>query len=130
MPTTQAYLKIAFGQLYNGKLALRYGHALTDECPLCHLLDSCTHITGERKALKNLTISHHNAACQLVHMTIRNSAKGGGRPAESGYFCTVQYIGELGLGICGVVKWGWESGGLDGEDIYFGLRETREREDR
>ena len=27
-------LKFIYGQLYNGKLAMRYGHALTDECPL------------------------------------------------------------------------------------------------
>ncbi len=37
-------LKFICGQLYNGKLAKRYGHALTDECPLCHIPDSCTHI--------------------------------------------------------------------------------------
>jgi hypothetical protein len=30
-------LKFAYGQLHNGKLALRYGHAPSDECPLCRL---------------------------------------------------------------------------------------------
>ena len=40
-------LKFVYGQLYNGKLAKRYGHAPTDECPLCHKPDSCTHIAGE-----------------------------------------------------------------------------------
>jgi hypothetical protein len=71
-------LKFIHGQLYNGKLAKRYGHAPTDECPLCHRPDSCTHIARECKFHKNLTISRHNAACQLIHAAIRNSAKGGG----------------------------------------------------
>jgi predicted outer membrane repeat protein len=71
-------LKFIHGQLYNGKLAKRYGHAPTDEFPLCHRPDSCTHIAGECKAHKHLAISRHNAACQLVHAAIRNSAKGGG----------------------------------------------------
>jgi len=68
-------LKFIHGQIYNGKLANRYGHAPTDEYPLCHLLDSCTHIAGECKAHKNLSIRRHNAACQLIHAAIRNSAK-------------------------------------------------------
>jgi hypothetical protein len=71
-------LKFIHGQLYNGKLAKRYGHAPTDECPLCHRPDSRTHIIGECKAHKNLSISRHNAACQLTHAAIRSSAKGGG----------------------------------------------------
>jgi hypothetical protein len=71
-------LKFIYGQLYNGKLAKIYGHAPTDACPLCHLPDSCTHIAGECRFHKNLTISRHNAACQLVHAAIRNAAKGGG----------------------------------------------------
>ena len=70
-------LKFIHGQLYNGKLAKRYGHAPTGEYPLCHRPDSCTHIARECKANKNLTISRHNAACQLIHAAIRNSAKGG-----------------------------------------------------
>ena len=71
-------LKFVHGQLYNGKLAKLYGHAPTDECPLCHLPESCTHIAGECKFHKNLSISRHNAACQLIHAAIRNSAKCGG----------------------------------------------------
>ena len=70
-------LKIAYGQLYNGKIAKRYGHAPTDECPLCHRPDSCTHIAGECKSHTNLSISRHNEACQLIHVAIRNSSKGG-----------------------------------------------------
>ena len=40
-------LKFLYGQLYNGKLAKRYGHTPIDACPLCHIPDSCTHIVGE-----------------------------------------------------------------------------------
>ena len=32
-------LKFLYGQLYNGKLAYRYGLAPTDACPLCGLPD-------------------------------------------------------------------------------------------
>ncbi len=71
-------LKFIYGQLYNGKIVKRYGHAPTDECPLCRRPDSCTHIGGECKYHKQLVISRHNATCQLVHAAIRNSAKGGG----------------------------------------------------
>jgi hypothetical protein len=72
------FLKFLYGQLYNGKLALRYGHApATDECPLCHKPDSYTHIAGECPDHESLRISRYNAACQLVHAVIRKSAKGG-----------------------------------------------------
>jgi hypothetical protein len=77
-------LKFIYGQLYNGELAKRYGHAPTDECPLCHTPDSCTHIARECPYHKALTISRHNAACQLVHVAIRISAKGGGPPHGAG----------------------------------------------
>jgi hypothetical protein len=42
-------LKFIHEQLYNGKLAQRYGHAPTDECPFCHKPDSCTHIAGNAR---------------------------------------------------------------------------------
>ena len=71
-------LKFIHGQFYNDKLAKRYGHAPTEESPRCHRPDSCTHIEGGCKAHKNLSISRHNAACQLTHAAIRSSAKGGG----------------------------------------------------
>jgi hypothetical protein len=67
-------LKFIYGHLYNGKLAKRYEHAPTDECPLCHHPDSCTRIAGERDAHKNLSINRHNAACRLIQAAIRNSA--------------------------------------------------------
>jgi hypothetical protein len=71
-------LKFIYGQLYNGKLAMRYGHALTNECPLCHMPDSCTHIFGEYRDNEALRISRHNATCQLIHAAIRKTAEGGG----------------------------------------------------
>ena len=71
-------LNCIYGQLYNGKLANRYGHAPTDECPLCHKPYSCTYISGYCHYHKPLTCSCHYAACQLVHATIRISAKSGG----------------------------------------------------
>ncbi len=71
-------LKFVWGQLYNGKLAHRYGHAPTDACPLCGLPDSCTHIAGECDRHHPHRISRHNAACQLIHATLRKAAKGGG----------------------------------------------------
>jgi hypothetical protein len=70
-------LKFIYGQLYNGKIAKRYGHAPSDVCPLCYMPDSCTHIAGECPAHEALRIARHNAACQLIHAAIRKSAKGG-----------------------------------------------------
>ena len=72
------HLKFIYRQLYNGKLAKRYGHAPKDECPLCHLPDSCTHIPGECPNHEALRISGHNAACQLIHAAIRKKTKGSG----------------------------------------------------
>ncbi len=63
-------LQFIYGQLYNGKLPMRYGHAPTDECPLCRKTDSCTYIAGEGPFHKALTINHHNAAHQLIHAAI------------------------------------------------------------
>ena len=71
-------LKFIYGQLCNGKLAMRYGHTLANECPLCHMPDSCTHIAGECADHKAMRISRPNAACQRIHATIRKTAKGGG----------------------------------------------------
>ncbi len=63
-------LKFVYGQLYNGKLALRYGHTRTDECPLCHMPDSCTRIAGEFPDHEALRISRHNAACANYSMPL------------------------------------------------------------
>ena len=71
-------LKLIYGQLYNSKIAGRYGHAPTKKCPLCHRLDSCTHIFGECPDHEAILIGRHNAAGQLVHAAIRNTSKGGG----------------------------------------------------
>jgi len=71
-------LKFMYGQLYNCKLAKRYWHASTSECPLCNKPNSCTHIAGECKDHKALRISRHNAAYKLVHAAIRKASKGVG----------------------------------------------------
>ena len=57
---------------------MRYGHALTDECTLYHMPDSCTHIAGECPDHEAMRITNHDAACQLIHAPIRKTAKGGG----------------------------------------------------
>ena len=82
-------IKFLYGQLYNGKLAKRYGHAPTDERPLCHMPDSCTHIAGECPYHEALRIGRHNAACQLIHAAIRKTAKGGGALYSAPYLVLV-----------------------------------------
>jgi hypothetical protein len=57
---------------------MRYGHAPTDECPLCHMPESCTHIAGECPDQEALRISRDDAACHLVYAAILKTAKGGG----------------------------------------------------
>ena len=64
-------LKFIYGQVYNDKLAQRYAHGSTNECPPCHMLDFCTHIAGEFSGCEALHTNHHNAACHLVHNAIR-----------------------------------------------------------
>ena len=39
--------------------------------------ESCTHIAGECPDHEAMRISRDNAACQLIHAAIRNTAKGG-----------------------------------------------------
>jgi hypothetical protein len=68
-------LTFVWGKLYNGKLGQRNGHAPTDDCPLCGLPDSCTHIDREFKENKANFTSQHNAACQFIHATIRKATK-------------------------------------------------------
>jgi ribonuclease HI len=70
--------KYLWGQLYNGKLAHRYGHADNDLCPLrCGLSDSCTHIGGGCPKLKGSYIDRHNHACRIISNWAINSAIGG-----------------------------------------------------
>ena len=57
---------------------MRYGYALTDECPLYRMPDSCTHIAEEYPDHDALRINRHNVACQLIHAAIRKTFKGGG----------------------------------------------------
>ena len=70
-------LKFLWGQLYNGKLAHRYGHQNTSACRLCGAPDSCTHIVGACPANTPHIIKKHNAAVQLIHAMIRQASKGG-----------------------------------------------------
>ena len=70
-------LKFVYGQLYNGKLVKRCGHAPTNECPLWHNPDSCTNIAGECPYHKAFTISQHESACHLIPASIRKTVKGG-----------------------------------------------------
>ena len=58
--------KFMWGQLYNGKLAHRYGHADNDNCPLCGHPDSCTHIGSGCKKHSGLYINRHNAAVRCI----------------------------------------------------------------
>jgi len=71
-------IKFVYGQLFNGKLAKRFGQAPTDASPLCHKPASCTHIEAECVYHKALTIGRHNATCRLVHAAIQKSTKRGG----------------------------------------------------
>ena len=82
-------IQFLYGQLYNGKLDMRYGHAPTDECPLCQMPDSCTHLAGECPDHEALRISRHNAACQFVHPAICKTAKGGGAFHSAPYLILV-----------------------------------------
>jgi hypothetical protein len=68
--------KFLWGHLYNGKLALRYGHAATDACVLCKGPDSCTHIGSGCPSLKGLYINRHNAAVRLIATFLENGTKG------------------------------------------------------
>ena len=56
---------------------MRYGHAPSDECPLYHMPEFCTHFAGECPDHEALRTNRHNAACQLVHAAARKTAKGG-----------------------------------------------------
>ena len=57
---------------------MRYGHPATNECSICYMPDSCTHITKECPNHEALRISRHNAACQLILAAIRKTTKGDG----------------------------------------------------
>jgi len=57
---------------------MRYGHALTNECSLYRMPDSCTHIAGECPDQEALCVSRNNAACQFIHPAIHKTTKGEG----------------------------------------------------
>jgi hypothetical protein len=68
---------------------MRYRRAPSDACPLCHMPDSCTNITGECPDHEAMRISRHSAACHLVHAAIRKTAKGGGALNSASYLILV-----------------------------------------
>ena len=68
--------KYLWGTLYCGKLAKRYKHAQTDECPLCHFPDSCTHIGSGCPKHTGLYISRHDAAVRMIADYLLHSPKG------------------------------------------------------
>ena len=72
-------LQFLYGQLYNGKLAKRYGHQDTENCPLCGHPDSCTHLAGAcgHVRMRGYYIARHNTAVRALRDLIRDSAKGG-----------------------------------------------------
>ncbi len=46
-------LKFIYGQLYNGKLAKRYGHDQTDECPICTCRTRVHVLLGNKQVRRN-----------------------------------------------------------------------------
>ena len=75
--------KYIWGELYNGKLALRYKHALTDACPLCGHPDSCTHMGSGCPTLSGHYINRHNAAVRLIADFLTHGPKGASAIHES-----------------------------------------------
>jgi hypothetical protein len=72
-------LKFLWGQLFNAKLAKRYGLQDHDHCPLCGKPDSCTHIGCgcASPMMKALYIDRHNEAVRQIARAIRLSPGGG-----------------------------------------------------
>ena len=73
-------LKARWGQLFNQKLAFRYGLAPNPNCPRCGQPDSVGHMLGgcQEKSCKAITIERHNKAVRIITDTITKSSKFGG----------------------------------------------------
>ena len=76
-------LKYRWGQLYNAKLAARYGHdkgggASRDMCPLCGMPDSGTHIMGEcqHPTMHALYVKRHDEAVGIINKAITKGRYG------------------------------------------------------
>ena len=72
-------LKARWGQLWNQRLAHRYGMAPTPNCPLCGCIDSVGHMLGgcEHPTARAMKISRHDGAVKLIQQAISKSPKGG-----------------------------------------------------
>jgi len=69
------------GQLYNNKLAMRWGHTITDKCPLCGDMDGGHHIASGCKKLTKMYMARHNQAGR----TILKAILSGERATEVAY---------------------------------------------
>ena len=73
--------KARWGQLYNNKLAFRYGRAPDPMCPICRKEpDSVGHLLGgcQDPTCKAMAILRHNEAVRILHRTISKSSRFGG----------------------------------------------------
>ena len=73
-------LKARWGQLFNQKLAFRYGLAPNPNCLRCGQPDSVGHMLGgcQEKSCKAITIERHNKSVRIITDTITRSSKFGG----------------------------------------------------
>jgi hypothetical protein len=74
-------LQYRCGQLYNNKLAMRWGHTTTDKCPLCGQPDGGHHIASGCKALTKMYLARHHQAGRMILKAILK----GERAAETAY---------------------------------------------
>ncbi|KAJ9531174.1 hypothetical protein QJQ45_000821 [Haematococcus lacustris] len=65
------------GGLYNQKLAMRWGKAADDRCPLCGEADSATHLLSGCSRTAALVQERHNGAGRLIMKAISKGAQGG-----------------------------------------------------
>ncbi|KAJ9528899.1 hypothetical protein QJQ45_000456 [Haematococcus lacustris] len=65
------------GGLYNQKLAMRWGKAADDRCPLCGEADSATHLLSGCSRTAALVQERHNGAGRLITKAISKGAQGG-----------------------------------------------------
>ncbi|KAJ9511013.1 hypothetical protein QJQ45_002805 [Haematococcus lacustris] len=65
------------GGLYNQKLAMRWGKAADDRCPLCGEADSATHLLSGCSRTSALVQERHNGAGRLITKAISKGAQGG-----------------------------------------------------
>ncbi|KAJ9520723.1 hypothetical protein QJQ45_007595 [Haematococcus lacustris] len=62
------------GGLYNQKLAMRWGKAADDRCPLCGEADSATHLLSGCTRIAALIQERHNGAGRLITKAINSKS--------------------------------------------------------